>query len=269
MPLECAICLGDIRQSATGSCSHHFCYECLLEWCKANQTCPKCRHHVREIRLDPEFDLLLTSSSNAPSSSSDKPEQPTPKKQQPSFRLRLSPDHRAGITLTNPQSGPGVLVAYLKPTGATAASNERGLHPLSDTPHPPIAPQSLWICSCLATGRAYECGLRVADVILSINGLPAVSHEAAIAQIEDATASSRDIVCTLLSRGPAAAAEGSEGGAEAEAAGLRLQGRVTHREEEGVTLYALTLLGASHPTSFLPWSPNYTNVTECFYFFFS
>ena len=48
---EGPICLGDIAQSATGSCSHHFCYECLLEWCKTNQTCPglRLRNHAKII----------------------------------------------------------------------------------------------------------------------------------------------------------------------------------------------------------------------------
>ena len=186
--MECAICLADITISATGSCAHHFCYECLLEWCRNNSTCPKCRHNIREIRLDPEFDQLLRCDNH--------PGGATLKLKQPTVRLRLSPKHRAGITLSDPQSGPGVLVAYLKPAG-----------------------------------RAHACGLRVADVILSINGLPASSHEVAISLIEEASSASRDVVCTLLSRGdlPAdLAAAGAAGGG----CGLRLRGGVTHRSDE-------------------------------------
>lgn len=189
--MECAICLCNIEQSATGSCSHHFCYDCLMDWCKANTTCPKCRFEIREVRLDPEYDELLHGGAPSERAASTK---------HPTIRLRLDPEHRAGITLTNPQSGPGVLVAYLKPSG-----------------------------------RAYHCGLRVADVIVSINGLPATSHEQSIRIIEEATQCSRDVVCTLLSRDPPPSGE-------AEAMSIRQLGRVSHRDQEGVTYYAMTVL---------------------------
>ena len=85
------------------------------------------------------------------------------------------------------------------------------------------------------SGRAYHCGLRVADVIVSINGLPATSHEQSIRIIEEATQCSRDVVCSLLSRDPPPSGE-------AEAMSIRLLGRVSHRDQEGVTYYSMTVL---------------------------
>ena len=43
-----------MRESAIGSCAHHFCLACLLETCASKPACPKCRTPVREIRADPE-----------------------------------------------------------------------------------------------------------------------------------------------------------------------------------------------------------------------
>ena len=115
--MECAICLGDIATSATGSCAHHFCYECLVAWCAANSTCPKCRHNIREIRLDPEFDQLLLGD--------DRSGGPTLKNKQPTVRLRLSPKHRAGITLTDPQSGAAAGLKRLLPSATAAPRRPR------------------------------------------------------------------------------------------------------------------------------------------------
>lgn len=57
--MDCPICFEKITNSAIGSCSHHFCYNCLLTWCKINNLCPICKTNIREIRFDIEFDRLL------------------------------------------------------------------------------------------------------------------------------------------------------------------------------------------------------------------
>ena len=57
--MDCPICFEKIINSAIGSCSHHFCYNCLLQWCKLNDQCPICKTNIREIRFDIEFDRLL------------------------------------------------------------------------------------------------------------------------------------------------------------------------------------------------------------------
>ena len=64
---ECSICFRTITNSCIGSCNHHFCYNCLLKWITIKQmknnviaSCPKCRTMINEIRLDPEFDSIIS-----------------------------------------------------------------------------------------------------------------------------------------------------------------------------------------------------------------
>ncbi|XP_077558834.1 uncharacterized protein LOC144174188 isoform X5 [Haemaphysalis longicornis] len=46
----CAICLGPLQdKSGTDSCSHTFCYTCLLEWAKVKQRCPVCKERFFKI----------------------------------------------------------------------------------------------------------------------------------------------------------------------------------------------------------------------------
>ena len=73
--LECSICMSTIKNSCIGSCNHHFCYSCLLKWITIKQTkdntsasCPKCRTLINEIRMDPEFDLLIFNINNCENS---------------------------------------------------------------------------------------------------------------------------------------------------------------------------------------------------------
>ena len=56
--MDCAICFNHIKKSSIASCNHHFCSECLIRWCKTQNTCPKCRATINEIRPDIEFDHL-------------------------------------------------------------------------------------------------------------------------------------------------------------------------------------------------------------------
>jgi C-terminal processing protease CtpA/Prc len=57
--MECPICYEIIKNSCIGSCTHHFCYKCLLKWCyNGGSICPVCREQIYEIRLDKEFDKL-------------------------------------------------------------------------------------------------------------------------------------------------------------------------------------------------------------------
>lgn len=58
---KCAICLGDVvNRSYSNSCSHQFCFGCLLEWSKVKPECPLCKSSFRSIyhnfRSNNEFD---------------------------------------------------------------------------------------------------------------------------------------------------------------------------------------------------------------------
>lgn len=57
--MECPICYNLINNSAMGSCCHHFCYECLIKWCRMSKSnCPVCKEKIYEIKLDKEFDNI-------------------------------------------------------------------------------------------------------------------------------------------------------------------------------------------------------------------
>ena len=58
--MDCPICYDNIKISAIGSCTHHFCYSCLIDWCKKGGTsCPVCKTPINMIRKDIEFDMIL------------------------------------------------------------------------------------------------------------------------------------------------------------------------------------------------------------------
>ena len=57
--MDCPICLNIITSSYVGSCSHHFCKKCLINWCKYGGTeCPVCKTYIYEIKSDLEFDYI-------------------------------------------------------------------------------------------------------------------------------------------------------------------------------------------------------------------
>ena len=58
--MDCPICLSPISNSCIGSCTHHFCLECLLSYCRrGNSICPICKTDIIEIRRDLEFDRVV------------------------------------------------------------------------------------------------------------------------------------------------------------------------------------------------------------------
>jgi len=58
--MECPICYDYINISCIPSCTHHFCYSCILKWSnkKENPYCPICKILIRELKFDKEFDKL-------------------------------------------------------------------------------------------------------------------------------------------------------------------------------------------------------------------
>lgn len=102
--MECPICYEVIKNSCIGSCTHHFCYRCLINWCYQGGTeCPICKYFIYEIRMDKEFDKINNSiqesridiKTNIINIS---------------FRDSLPP----GITIMN-NKGPGVKILNIKP----------------------------------------------------------------------------------------------------------------------------------------------------------
>ena len=49
--VTCVICLESIRyQGSLSVCSHSFCFECILEWSKVDNSCPLCKSKFRCVR---------------------------------------------------------------------------------------------------------------------------------------------------------------------------------------------------------------------------
>lgn len=152
--MECSICLQPITNSCIGSCTHHFCYNCMIKWCKQVNQCPKCRCPIREIRYDPEFDLINGASNMEININLEEKQEKI---------LKLSNDSTAGITLKNNDNGPGVKINKLT-----------------------------------LTGQARKSGFNVGDIIIFMNGTPCLNHVHSIDIINQATISTKDIVCILL-----------------------------------------------------------------------
>lgn len=64
--MDCPICYENIRCATICSCVHHFCYECITDWCKLKNTCPVCNECIFELRRDHEFDKLNNNEDNTP-----------------------------------------------------------------------------------------------------------------------------------------------------------------------------------------------------------
>ena len=56
--MDCPICHDTIKDATICSCVHHFCKDCITDWCKLKNTCPVCNECIFELRRDPEFDKL-------------------------------------------------------------------------------------------------------------------------------------------------------------------------------------------------------------------
>ncbi len=63
--MECPICMEIIINSCIGSCTHHYCYNCLIKCCKMGfNSCGICKTKILEIRLDKEFDQINNPNAN-------------------------------------------------------------------------------------------------------------------------------------------------------------------------------------------------------------
>ncbi len=99
--MECPICFNLIANSCLGSCSHHFCYECLMSWYKnGGKHCPVCKEYIYQIRLDKEFDII-----NNPTNTKTINDEIYFK----NVQIKYCINKKLGITLKN-NNGPGVIV---------------------------------------------------------------------------------------------------------------------------------------------------------------
>ena len=167
--MECPICFNKIIHSAIGSCTHHFCKSCLIKWCEFGGTnCPTCNMPITQIRYDKEFDYL-NNQSNTQSNTQSNNQSNTHNKE---IKIDFKQNDKIGITIENYYTyrgigtrGPGVIITKLNPNG-----------------------------------KCYQEGLRIKDIILSINNIPCIDHKQCIDIINQCYRESSSINCILLDK---------------------------------------------------------------------
>lgn len=145
--MECPICYEKIKFSAIATCTHHFCLNCLIDWCnKGGEYCPICKTRIETIRRDLEFDKLNGSLDieldNVVSI----------------LKINFLKDSEAGITLENNYS----LI--------NLGNRLPGVR----------------VCKIDKTKQCYKDGLRHGDIILFINKIPCVNHRQVISIFNNA-----------------------------------------------------------------------------------
>ena len=164
--MDCPICFNVIKNSAMGSCTHHFCLPCLLKWCEFGGTkCPKCKVLLSEIKIDREFDNIISLVENTEGGHI-----PNYKPLKSDIIVSFPKDNLAGITLENNYSwlglgtrGPGVVISKI---------NDKY--------------------------KCYKDGLRQKDIIIFINNIPCIHHEQTIKIIDHIVQNNGTMTCTLL-----------------------------------------------------------------------
>jgi hypothetical protein len=49
---ECGVCFEKVQlRGQLDSCDHYFCFDCIQEWAKIENTCPHCKVRVHSLRL--------------------------------------------------------------------------------------------------------------------------------------------------------------------------------------------------------------------------
>lgn len=162
----CGICLDLINESANGSCNHHFCYKCLLNWLKNKNKCPKCNNNIYEINFDKEYDDLLneykkTNSKILINNINEERIECIEKKIVIDFNNYKNED--IGITITNNSNGPGVKIEKI-----------------------------------LYGKVAYKHHLKKGDIIIFINKIPCINHKQSIEILENLCLSYKLVEIILL-----------------------------------------------------------------------
>ena len=166
--MDCPICLNNIKNSAVGSCMHHFCFNCIVNWCESGGTrCPICKVAITKICLDKEFDQInidaIADNSNSNTSV-------TYKASRYDIEVEFTKNTFAGITLENNYDyfgfgarGPGVVISNI---------NKKD--------------------------QCYKSGLRKGNILLFINNIPCIDHKQAIDIVNNSVLSNNSITCSLL-----------------------------------------------------------------------
>ena len=161
-----------------GSCNHHYCYDCLINWLKTKNKCPKCNNILYEINFDKEFDELINDyrkikGENSPikryitlysglqDNNYNYLENIIEKKILIDFNKYKNEE--IGITLTNNTNGPGVKIKKV-----------------------------------IQNKLAYKHNLKKGDIILFINNIPCINHKQSIETLENLSLSYKIVEVVLL-----------------------------------------------------------------------
>ena len=180
--MECRICFSTIKNSCIGSCSHHFCFECLLRWCKKNNSCPVCRSMINQIIFDKEFDELVYKYNlllNKLGSENDE----------------LGLDELGDIEFGHDEIeniGDGyyflnITICYddiIMKNLLVTFKNNKG--------------PGVIVSKIDKNGRAYHYGLRLNDNILFINNISCINHKQSICIFNYCDLSRKNIVCKII-----------------------------------------------------------------------
>ena len=173
--MECPICYDYINISCITSCAHHFCYDCILKWCrkKENPQCPICKISIRELKFDKEFDelnkKLLNNDENYKKNYLSLPTEYNKyldifkknKKKYIDFN-KNNENIQIGITLKN-NNGPGVKIVKLN-----------------------------------KNNMAFNSGLQINDILLYINNIECTNHKLCINILESLRLSNKMACCILM-----------------------------------------------------------------------
>ena len=164
--MECPICFNVIKYSSVGSCTHHYCTMCLIDWCMhGGISCPKCKTFISEIKPDKEFDSINTSIINY--------------------------DINYNINMDISQNYKTVIVYFKQrdSAGITLKNNYKNYN---------RAP-GVKIFKIDKKNTCYESGLRINDIIININNIPCINHKQAIDIVNYCVLSGKQMICHLLS----------------------------------------------------------------------
>jgi hypothetical protein len=204
--MECLICFGYIRKSCIGSCNHHFCYDCLIKWCAINNVCPKCKCLIREIRLDPEFDNLLGILNSEFNPNKNNVYVNDALEIEEMIDIDLSSNSSLGVGSGGEcdgarnkllggggsGSGGGSAIKEIFIEFPVGSNIEAGIS-LANNRGPGVK-----IVSLERDGAILKAGIKINDIIISLNNVPCVNHKQAIDIINYNMLSNKTLKCTYI-----------------------------------------------------------------------
>ncbi len=175
--MDCPICFKNIENSVVTNCIHHYCKECINEWCKKKNNCPICRSFIYFIKNDKEFDSINEKITKYHNNKDDDSffeynpiliESKSPTDNIKFYNLPISklPFHKIGLALSGNSFN------------------------------------SVKVVKVDSKAMASFVGIKKGDIIISINNIPAISHEQSIKIIEFNKVIKSDVLLEIIPSKP-------------------------------------------------------------------